>query len=111
MVVPFVCLVQRILFAALFRHRGVAMQFLQAQVAGVGHGVGVGMEPDARLFEHSEVMPTTGGVREADDRARRLVDDELGLQRVAFFLARIVAALFFCGRSTGVSVASMRTTS
>jgi len=94
-VVQFVCLAQRILFAACFRHRGVAMQFLQAQVAGVGHGCGVGMESDARLLEHSEIMPAAGGVCKADDRARRLVDDKLGLQRVALFLARIVAALFF----------------
>jgi len=87
------------------------MHFLQAQIAGVGHGVGVGMESDTRLLEHPEIMPAAGRMREADDRARRLVDDELGLQRVAFVLARIVATLFFCGRSTGVSVASMRTTS
>jgi len=40
-------------------------------------------------------MPAPGGIREADDCARRLVDDELSLQRVAFFLARIVATLFF----------------
>jgi hypothetical protein len=63
------------------------MHFLQAQVAGVGHGFGVGMEPDPRLLEHPEIMPAASGVREADDRARRLVDDELSLQRVAFFLA------------------------
>lgn len=54
---PFVLLVQRILLATLFRHRGVAMHVLQAQIAGVGHGVGVGMESDARLLEHSEIMP------------------------------------------------------
>ncbi len=71
------------------------MYFLQTQVASVGHGFGVGMESDARLLEHSEIMPAAGGMREADDRACRLVDDELGLQRVAFFLARIVATLFF----------------
>src|SRR5215467_2015846 len=40
-----------------------------------------------------------------------LSTDELGLQRVALFLARIVAALLFLGRSTGGSVASMRTIS
>lgn len=101
-VVPFGCLIQRILFAALFWPRGVARHLLQAQVAGVGHGCGVGMESDARLLEHSEIMPAAGGVCTADDRARRLVDDELSLQRVA---------LFVCGRSMGVSVASMRTTS
>ncbi len=62
------------------------MHFLQAQIAGVGHGLGVGMESDTRLLEHPEIMPAAGRMREADDRARRLVDDELGLQRVAFFL-------------------------
>lgn len=66
------------------------------------------MEPHAGLLEQAEVMPTAGGVREANDRAHCLVDDKLGLQRMAFFLARVVATLFFGGRSTGVSVASMR---
>ncbi len=94
-VVPFVCLVQRILFATFFRHRGVAMYLLQAQVAGVGHGCGVGMESDARLLEHSEIMPAAGGVCKADDCARRLVDNKLRLQGMALFLARIIPALFF----------------
>ena len=71
------------------------MHLLQAQVAGVGHGFGVGMESDARFLEHSEIIPAADGVRKADDRARRLVDDELGLQCVVLFLARIVAALLF----------------
>jgi hypothetical protein len=110
-VVLFVSPVQRMLFAAFFRHRGFSMQFLQAHVAGVGHGFGVGMEPDGGLLEQPEIMAAARSVGDADDSVRRLVDNELCLQGVALFLARVVAALFFLGRSTGVSVASMRTTS
>lgn len=69
------------------------------------------MEPHTRLLEQAEVMPAAGGVRQANDRPQCLVDDELGLQRMALVLARVVATLFFWGRATGVSVASMRTSS
>lgn len=66
--VEFVLLVQRILFAARFWHRGVAIYFLLAQVADVGHGCGVGMESNARLLEHPELMSAASGVRKTDDR-------------------------------------------
>ncbi len=104
---PFVLLIQRVLPT---RHCGVAVQRLQAHVARVGDGLGVGMEANARLLEHPEVVPADSGVYEADDRARLLVDDELRLQGVTLFLAR-VQALFLRGCSTGVSVASMSTIS
>jgi len=110
-IVPFVLLIQQVLFAALFQHCGVAVQLLPAHVARVGDGLGVGMEANARLLEHPEVVTAASGVCEADDRARRLVDDELRLQGVTLFLARVIPALFFWGRSTGVSVASISTIS
>lgn len=69
------------------------------------------MEPHTRLLEQAEGMPAASGVRQAKDRTQCLVDDELGLQRMALFLARVVATLFLGGRSTGGSVASMRTIS
>lgn len=94
-ILPLVLLIQRVLFGALFRHCGVAVQLLQAQVARVGDGLGVGMEANARLLEHPEVVTAASGVCEADDRARRLVDDELRLQGVTLFLARVIPALFF----------------
>jgi len=46
-----------------------------------------------------------------NDFGRDLVDHDLRLYRVALFLAGVAAALLFFGRSTGVSVASTRTTS
>ncbi len=71
------------------------MDFWQTHVAGIDDGFGLGMQPDSGLLEQSKVMTAPRVVSKADDPARRLVDDELGLQRVAFFLARIVAPLFF----------------
>lgn len=88
---------QGILFAALFRHRGLAMPFLEALIAGVGHSLSLKMEPDARLLEHPEVMPPACGVRQTEDRAHCLVHDELHLQREAFFLPRVPVPLFFDG--------------
>ncbi len=82
-----VALVQRILLAAFFRHGGLAMKFLQAHIAGVGNGCGVGMELDVGLLEQPEVMATSRVMSEADNLVRRLVDNELRLQRVALFLA------------------------
>lgn len=55
------------------------------------------MEPHTRLLEQAEGMPAASGVRQAKDRTQCLVDDELGLQRMALFLARVVATLFLGG--------------
>ena len=46
MVVPLVLFVQGMLLPVLFWQDGVTVQFLQAHVAGVGDGFGVGMESD-----------------------------------------------------------------
>lgn len=91
----FVLFAQGILFASFFRHGGVAVDFLQTHVAGVGDGFGIGVQSDARLPEQPEVVAAARFVGDADDPARRLVHDELRLQRVALFLAGVEPALFF----------------
>lgn len=53
------------------------------------------MQPDAGLFEQPTIVTTASRVREAENRVRRLIDDELELQRVTRFLARVVSTLFF----------------
>nr|WP_281720844.1 hypothetical protein [Nitrosomonas nitrosa] len=45
------------------------------------------MEPHAELLAQAEVIPSASGERQANDRAHCLVDDELGLQRMAPLLA------------------------
>ena len=47
----------------------------------------------------------------AENLPTGLVDHELGFLRMATLLAAVVAARFFCGRSTGLSVASITITS
>jgi len=77
--VPLVVRSQRILFAALFRHRGVAMQFLEAQVAGVRDGVGLGMQLAPGFFEQPEVVAAARVVSKAENPTRGSFDDELRL--------------------------------
>ena len=53
------------------------------------------MQPDSGFFEQPEVVTAARVVGEAENPARGPVDDELRLQCVASFLARVVTALFF----------------
>ncbi len=91
----FVLLAQGVLLAPFFGHGGFAMELLQTHIPGVGDGCGLGMESDPGLFEQPEVVVAARVVGEAENLARGLVDDKLRLQGVAFFLARVVPALFF----------------
>ena len=83
------------LLAPLFGHGGLAVELVQAHIPGVGNGFSLGMQPDAGFFEQPEVVAAARVVGEAEIPARGLVDDELRLQCVASFLARVVPALFF----------------
>ena len=53
------------------------------------------MQPDPGFFEQPEVVAAARIVGEAENPARGPVDDELRLQGVALFLARVGPALFF----------------
>jgi hypothetical protein len=55
------------------------MYFLQAQVAGVSLGFGIGMQPDFRLFEQPEVVATAFVMGNANDLACSLINDNLRL--------------------------------
>ncbi len=92
---PLVLLVQRVLLTTCFRHGGLAVEFLEPHIPSVGHGFRLRRQPDAGLLEQPEIVTTASRVREAENRVRRLIDDELGLQRVTLFLARVVPTLFF----------------
>jgi hypothetical protein len=56
-------------------------------------------------------VPPSFFVGDAEYAAHRFLDNELGFQCVPFLLTRIIAPLSFLGRSIGVSVASINTTS
>ena len=90
-----VLLGQGVLLAPFFGHDGLAVELLQPHVPGVGDGFGLRMQPDSGFFEQSEVVAAARIVGEAENPARGPVDLELCLQGVAFFLARVVPALFF----------------
>jgi hypothetical protein len=83
------------LLAPLLGHGGFAVELVQAHRPGVGNGFGLGMQPDSGFFEQPEVVAAARVMGEAENPARGPVDDELCLQGVAFFLARVVPALFF----------------
>ena len=87
------------------------MQLLQSKIAAVGKDLCLRMNPHPRHFEQSEVMASTLAMRQTDDPSSRLLDKNLGFQRVSLLLARVATALLFWGRSTGVSVTSTNTTS
>lgn len=52
------------------------------------------MQPDSGFFEQPEVVAAARIVGEAENLPRGPVDNELRLQGVAFFLTRVVPALF-----------------
>lgn len=62
------------------------MQVLEAQVAGVRDGVGLGMQPDPGFFEQPEVVAAACIVDEAENPARGPGNDKLRLQSAACFL-------------------------
>jgi hypothetical protein len=62
------------------------------------------------LQQQLEIVPPSLGSGGAEDASAFGVRDNLLLQRVALFLARVETPLFFFGRSMGVSVASTSTT-
>ncbi len=90
-----ILLAQGGLLAAFFRYGGLAVNFVQAHVASIDDGFGLGMQPDTGRPEQPEIMAAAGVMGKTDNLARGVVHDELRLQCVALFLARVVAALFF----------------
>lgn len=108
----FLVLGQRFVFAFLGRHGGIGMLHLKALIAGIETGFGPRLQ--ANTGQRQQFVVVDASLRcgmDADDFTAFLVNDQLRLQRVPLFLSRVATPLFFFGRSTGVSVALMRTPS
>ena len=91
--------------------RTVVVDFFDALVATVSLGFGVFLEVYRGFLEQLEVMRFTWSEVRTDDLSVLLVDHYLAFGSMAFLLAGIVPPLSFFGRSTGDSLASIRTTS
>lgn len=89
----------------------VGVQLRNPKVARIGCGRHGRMNRQTGPFEQVEVMATTRTENGTDDLPRRLCHHHLGLYGVPLLLVRVVSPLFFWGRCTGVSVASIRMTS
>lgn len=68
---------QRVLFAALFRHLGLAMQLLQSLIAAIDKDFSLRVKMDVRLFEQPEVVPPPLVMRDAQNAARRFLYNHL----------------------------------
>ena len=74
----------------------------------INKGFGLRAQPHFRFLEQPKVVAVSFVVRDAQDAARRFLNDKLRFYRVPLLLARVVSPLSFFGRSMGVSVASIR---
>jgi hypothetical protein len=81
----FLC--QRILFAALFWHRCVGVNLLQALISGVYKHFRFRMQPHARPLKQLEIVPSALLETGANYATANLAGDYLGLLCVALFLA------------------------
>ena len=111
MIVPLVFLGQRIFLASFFRQFAMEMQFLNALIPGICLCFESGMNSGAALFKKSEIMPSSFGLCGAYNSSGFSLSDYLCFDGVFLFLAGIIPALFFLGRSMGVSVTSISATS
>ena len=82
---------------------------LQTLIACVGPTVCVGTQPKRLLIQQGLIVHTTRCPSEAQNHSTSGFNQQLCLESMVFFLATVVAALFFLGRSMGVSVASIST--
>ena len=98
------------MLAALDGNEGVLHHVLHALIAGIGKHPCAFFEAHFRLQQQSPVMTAAFFPGGADDFPALAIGHQLLFQRVAFLFARVELALFFWGRSIGVSVASTTTT-
>src|SRR5271170_7791487 len=96
-------------FAAFFWHGSIGVDFLQALIAAVDEGKTPWMQLDAGGFEQAKVVATAFLIGRTDHLAS--ADYDLRFLDVPLFLAGVITLLFFFGRSQGLSVASIITTS
>jgi len=91
---------------ALFQQLAVAAQLSHALVPAVQQQLGAGQKARERLLEEAEVVCPSGGEGHENYQPVGFPHYDLRFHGVPLLLARIVLALFFLGRSTGVSVAA-----
>ncbi len=119
-VVAFIFLAKRLLLALFLWKFSIGMKTLDALVASVSLSLDVWMEFHVGFFEDAEVVSSAlAKIRAYDPKWRRIGIlalgqfgyDELGFERMTLLFARVIAFLFFFGRSTGDSEASTKMTS
>lgn len=93
------------------RRATLSVSLLQALIAPITQAFNRGGQADVAAFAELEIMLTAFAYSRAEDLPPGLIDQKLGLLGMAALLAPVVPALFFCGRSTGLSVASITMTS
>lgn len=102
---------QLVFFRTLFGKRTLGMQLGQTAIASVGENQGVAGKRQSAVLEQLKIVPLPLATRKAEDIPTGGINDKLNFQGVFLFLARIIPALFFLGRSISHSVASTSTVS
>lgn len=87
------------------------MEVLKTLVAFVHLSLGFFVQGNADSLIDCKVMFPTFAHMHTDDPFAFAINDDLSLQSMAFLLTRVVFALFFWGRSIGLSPTSITTTS
>lgn len=111
MIVLLVFLGQRVFLASFLWQFALKMQFLNTLIPGICLYVDGGMNSGATLFKKPEIMPSSFGLCGAQNPFGFSLGNYLCFERVLLFLTGVIPALFFFGRSIGVSVTSTSTTS
>jgi len=102
---------QRALLRLLLRQIAVAAQLSHALAPAVQQQLGAGQKARERPLEKAEIVRHSRGEGKADYQPVGFPRHDLRFHGAPLLLARIAPALFFFGRSIGVSVASTRITS
>lgn len=89
----------------------MSVPFFKAEISCVNRHLDFWMKAGFRGLEQVKIVTPTVFLRQTYDLPRGFVNHNLRFQRVPLFLAGVAAFLFFLGRSTGLSVASIKTIS
>jgi len=87
------------------------VNFLDSDISRVEFGHSFGVDSGLGVLEPSKIVPFSFSKGRTNHFAAFFVDNDLCFQRVPLFLAGIVEFLPLFGRSIGVSVASISTSS
>lgn len=71
------------------------MQLLQSLITAINKGFSLRAQPHFRFLEQPKVVAAPFVVRDAQDAARRFLNDKLRFYRVPLLLARVVSPLSF----------------